>query len=558
MSRKKLYGAILAILGLLLFSMFPHRTIETGYAQELAEVGYTCFPSCLENDGRFLSLPGLDMASFSDGRIVAWIGVPAGQATFELGIFDGDSGRNDAGEIDMFSGNWDTTEVETIYTLYADPLKDGQGLTIVGQWYGNQDLMPNNAWFNVTLDTGAAARAPSGNYFYRLETSWADLGSGINTIKVRSSGYVSLGRADLVNVNFGIVGMIATFYDIPIIYPEWDGDWNDPGPSTYSGNWSLYFHLPEDVSVVEFWDGDFDRGSWDGTSLDTDDPNTEGIPPWANEEAVDEGASGIGQPADDSAFVLFQRSPSIWYELVDPIGNIYVNDNPSGTEEWERFVLSTDPSILADAYADEIPAGWYEWHIAGLDMYNTTWIRTNYEIFGVDIQDDPQPGPPVWPPAGTYEPRTIGYWKNNVEKVLIQGKTQGVQETRESLEAALNNIAIMSPLFRSGIDMNNPAPLSDVVRLTDEEANAILQRDNGDSMLDRALQQNLATWLNLGSGKIGMDRAINLDLPSGPFSGTVWEALQEAQDIILYHRDDPVLLERAKDIADMINNGHGL
>jgi hypothetical protein len=109
----------------------------------------------------------------------------------------------------------------------------------------------------------------------------------------------------------------------------------------------------------------------------------------------------------------------------------------------------------------------------------------------------------------------------------------------------------MSPLFRSGINVAAPAPIDNPVRLTDQEAHAVLQKDAGNSMLDRALQQNLAAWLNLGSAKVGPNTVVRLEVPSGTFEGTMWEALQEAQNIILYGGD----LERAKDIADYINNG---
>jgi hypothetical protein len=75
-------------------------------------------------------------------------------------------------------------------------------------------------------------------------------------------------------------------------------------------------------------------------------------------------------------------------------------------------------------------------------------------------------------------------------------------------------------------------------------------RDAANSMLARALQQNLAAWLNLGSGKIHPLTPITLEVYGGTFEGTAWEALQEAQSIILNGGD----LERAKDLADQFNN----
>jgi hypothetical protein len=506
--------------------------------------GYTCLPTCVENDGKFLSHPGEQMASFAGSKIVVWIGVPEDQSSFEIGFFDGDSGKDDAGNVGgMWVGNWDETTTETTYTLYADPLKDGVGNQVVKVWHGNQDPMPNNAWFNDTINTGLEAQSPSGHYFYRLECTRPASGWGINAFKLRSTGYLTTGRSDLVDASFAIVGMIANPNDVRIIYPDFAGDYNNPGRSTYDAEWTFHFYIPESAVTLEIWDGDFDRGTSVLEAADTDDPNTSGKPPWASPYAVDERAGGGGVPADDFSWAIWRRDPPVWYEVIDPAGDpIYTNDNPSGTEEWERFVISTDATINADRSASSILPGLYTWHIVGLDAHNTVWIRTSFEICPPD-----ECGPDE---CEATCPRTIGYWKNNVRKVLIEGKTGGVQESRESLEKALDAVAAASPLFRHGINVSAPVAIDAPVRLTDQEADAILQKEAGNTMLDRALQQNLATWLNMMSGKICKDTQVVINVPGGTFEGTVWEALQAAQDIILNGGD----LEWAKDIADMINN----
>jgi hypothetical protein len=179
-----------------------------------------------------------------------------------------------------------------------------------------------------------------------------------------------------------------------------------------------------------------------------------------------------------------------------------------------------------------------------LDLHNTAWIRSDYEI--VD-----QAPPPVWPEAAGQSPHGMGYWRNNVKAVLIQGRTKGVQESEETLAAALYTVSLLSQLFRNGINLDAPVPITTAVRLTDEEAHAILQKQNGNSKLARALQHNLAAWLNLGSGRVAPDTIVSLDVHGGPFEGTIMEALLEAQDIILNGGD----LQRAKDIAGQINAG---
>lgn len=224
------------------------------------------------------------------------------------------------------------------------------------------------------------------------------------------------------------------------------------------------------------------------------------------------------------------------------------NADPSGTEEWEQFVMSTDQSATdADIIVPSIQPGLYTIRIKGLDLSNAVWFYVNQSI--CDTEDGC--GPP--PEKEAFCPRTIGYWKNNVKKVLIEGRTNGVQETPQSIRDALRFIAMKSQLYVSGINVADPAPNPNMVPLTDQEAHAILQKAAGNSMLDRALQQNLATWLNMYTGKIGPNTVVVINTPSGTYEGTLMDALLTAEKIIL--DGDMARMEYAKDIADMINNG---
>jgi hypothetical protein len=525
--------------------------------------GYSCLPSCSESDGLFFSHVGLNTASFAADDITLWIGVPAHYTSLEIGFFDGDSSKNSAGVVakSLTHGHWDTTTTESVYTLYADPLKDGSGTTVVGSWRGNVDML-DNAWFNVTINQISTAKSPSGHYGYRLVVTRAAEGSGVNAFKVRSTGYLSTGQSDLVDASFALVGGLATWNDVQILYPQWSGSGTNYGPSLYSGEWNIPFYVGNDLAILEIWDGDFDHGSWDRSALDTDDrvTGTGFIPQWAvNTVGVrPQGAQGVGAPPDNNRSVLYSRQPAVVYRIIDPNGDpVYVNPNPSGTEEWQKFVVSTNPADMtadqAHIVTSRIQPGVYYMHIVGLDLHNTVWVRITQEVPGLCTDGTPCVPPPVWPEAAC--PRTIGYWKNNVQKVLIQNRNQGVQESRVTLEWGLNNVAAASPLFRSGINTTNPVAINTVARLTDAEANTILQRQSDNSMMARALQQNLATWLNLGTGKIGPTTVITLNgIKGGPFNGTVMEALQEAQAIILNSNRTADDLERAKDIADMINN----
>ncbi len=535
------------------------------------EGGQTCIPSCSETDGKFLSVAGQRMDSFAQSRIVLWVSVPADWPSFELGFFDGDSGKDNNGNVGgMWVGNWDETTDEIVYRLYADPVKNGSGTQPIQEWRGNRD-MPNNAWFNATLNNDPRALGPNQKwYYYRLECTRQGNSWGISAFKVRSTAWLTTGKADLVDASLSIVGMVGNENDLRVMYPNFQS-YTNLGPSNYTGDWQLYFYVPTETVYLEMWDGDFDRGSWNNTALDNDDPNTEGVPPWAGSDAKPEGIGGWlgkGSPADNYSWNVWRVGEPVWYQIVDPAGvPIHINGEPgnpmcpSGTEEWERFSITSDPGRypvpnVADKFADRIQPGMYRWDIHGLDLHNTVWVRVNYEICSPEGCP-----PPPWCDTECSCPRTIGYWKNNVNKVLNNKK--GTQETRESLEFALRNIALVSPLYRSGIDLCNPAPIGGTTPLTLEEANRILQRKANDypgcdvnSMLARALQQNLATWLNLGSSKIGYNVTTTLNgIAGGYYEGSMWEALNYAQNIILYQRGDAGLLERAKDIADMINNG---
>ena len=41
------------------------------------------------------------------------------------------------------------------------------------------------------------------------------------------------------------------------------------------------------------------------------------------------------------------RPPSIEVTILHPEGRVFVNDNPSGDQEWERFSITEDPLMVA-------------------------------------------------------------------------------------------------------------------------------------------------------------------------------------------------------------------
>ena len=99
-----------------------------------------------------------------------------------------------------------------------------------------------------------------------------------------------------------------------------------------AGSFSFFFEIESVEPFLTVWDGDFDRGKFDGTDLDTDDLNTPGapfLPPFIGASTPHfEGIAfidldGMGNPdctteftstacpADDRSSPRWQRSPSI-------------------------------------------------------------------------------------------------------------------------------------------------------------------------------------------------------------------------------------------------------
>jgi hypothetical protein len=475
--------------------------IPTNPTYPMPAGGYTCLPTCTENDAKMFALVGeaeANQPSLANVPVKVWIMVPGDQPTFTLGIFDGDSGKTADNTI-IFAGaakgNWDTDEIDTTYTLYADPLADGTGQILLASWAGNE-VMPNNAWWETTLNRDEQAKAPNGHYYYRLEATRPVEANGYQAFKVRASGYLMTGLRPEWPV--GLVGSLGTMFDLKIVYPESQSLFNLGSKSTYNGDWQLYFEIPTHLQKLDIWDGDFDRG--DTIARDTDDPNMVGKPAWAPSSVADEGVGGvrddgIGDSPDDSWSYFYKVSPAVTYEILDPAGQpIYTNDNPSGENEWEKFTISSNPSYNPDVLTNEpLKAGLYNIHIKGLDLHNFIWLGVNFPIC------DPNGGcpPPVWVEESC--PRPVGYWKKAVNTVYTKNRNYGFNESKVTLDWGLRNTALASQLYRSGIDLANPVAIGNPAPLTGAEADKIMQKKGGGTALfKQTLQLNLAAWMNLG------------------------------------------------------------
>ena len=375
---------------------------------------YTCFPTCSTTDGRFMALAGAGFQTLAGDSIVMEIAVPAGTTSFDIGVFDGDTG-----------GQWDNGTTPSLYRVDNDPLGDGSG-SVVAVPEISGAVMADNAWYNITVNTSDAAKSPSGNYFYHIHISNSDpTKASQNSFKIRTTGNV-----EMAPEAFAFVGSLITLADAKVIYPNYPS----LTTTTYDGNWDMFAYVPSTSPAFSVWDGDLDYGSADCTINHTPDPETPaGVPAWAvNTAAVPDGGyytngginngnftyTGIysnmncknsanqnitgpdgqiystGNPPDNNNGSVL-RNPSVNYDIITPDGFTYHDGNPSGNLMWNQFVVSNNQADVPNNIPDQpgnkadyfhsglLPAGIYHAQIHGMDMHNLNAWRFNNYLLGV-------------------------------------------------------------------------------------------------------------------------------------------------------------------------------
>ncbi len=344
----------------------------------------TGLPSLDPDDAKFFGVAGTGQQTLSGVKIVLNVGVPAGSTSFSVGIFDGD-----------VSGFWDGGTTSFSYRLFKDPLKNGSTANPLDTITSSQALDDN--WFDKSYSTDAAAKAPSGNYFYRLEAGWT-LGTpsgSFNNFKVRTSGQVSVRAGQ----DFGFAAgpqRVPPETELDPFVGSGDpnpGDPNDPNSNSYDGQFTYYFYVPTSLPSITFWDGDNDRAG------DTNDPNTPDTDPDGAGPAEAEGANE-GAPADGPSPYrsCCNVAPSIYYDILDPESHLFTNSNPSGNTEWEKFVIgnsASDPDVLVTY---ELRPGLWRYQVHGMDAHNLNVLRSTYEIYSTtDLPLTVSPSPAVVP-----------------------------------------------------------------------------------------------------------------------------------------------------------------
>ncbi|HKZ64451.1 MAG TPA: PKD domain-containing protein, partial [Thermoplasmata archaeon] len=324
-------------------SAFSGSFAPTSAPQPGPQASYTAFPTADPDDGKFMSVAGQGLNTLAGIAVIAYVGLPAGTSSYDVGIFDGDTGG---------AWDWENDFPVLNYRLYRDPLKNGTTAGFVTQWTSTDAV--DDAWYTKTFSTDSGAEAPSGNYFYRLEANWANSQStSFNNFKIRTTGQISLRAGE----EFGFTGGPQNIPGDPCVgSPDPNpGDTNDAGANTYNGDWRWYFYVPTVLTSIAFRDGDSDR--WD----DENSP---------------------GQPADDGTVYgpCAEIQPSIYYSVTDPESHVFTNPNPSGNEEWEDFTIG--PNATDDVRIDyTLHPGLWQMRVQGQDAHNFNVLRANFEVY---------------------------------------------------------------------------------------------------------------------------------------------------------------------------------
>ncbi len=361
--------------------MVGHENLQESQVENpepLLSPTYFAIPSEDPDDGKFLGVFGSGMSTLGGLETIIYIGVPAGETSFEVGVFDAD-----------ITHMWDYDVIErgqSNFTIYKDPLKDGDTSMLLDNWTSEDGI--DDAYMNRTYFTDINARAPSGNFFYRLEVIWEDPTLiNANLFKVRSTGQLSLAK----NQEFGFAGGPQNLTSDP--------DVQTPGNS-YDGAWDFYFYVPKALNEVEFRDGDADKYQ------DKDDWNTPNTDPDGGGPAIAEGANN-GAPEDTGPIenhpygnrTIIQ--PDVYYYITDPTGNVYNNSDPSGNTEWESFVIQYNGTNGDYNTSYPLAAGLWQMSVRALDGHNGDYYNTSFEMFTT-----PDPPLPVNPPPKVHPDNT--------------------------------------------------------------------------------------------------------------------------------------------------------
>jgi hypothetical protein len=373
-----------------------------------------CVPSCEADDSRLLVITdGAGLETLTDTTLELQIRSPGGGYT--LSFFDGETSGP--------AGHWDLNSPGSApqlnFNLYADADGDGIGDALLAFFDG--ESMADNAWVDFAVADDASAKSATGEYVYLLLAELTGtLNPGLRSVfKVAADADVLI---EVFQQPFAFNAAMPGFKELAIIYPGCAPPATlaqclaSLAETTYDGDFRFFLTVQDPLEELVIWDGDLDRGDFDGNNPDGDDFNTldgiAGLPPWACVDPLQpcdavsnpplasvafEGiASGFapstGDPPDDRdaslggglGEILLRPGP-ISYEVWGPDARLLAtNDDPSGNREWEMFRLAvpgTSSYLDANGLPPDVdvpnglPAGIYEIRVKSLDLENLNAFR---------------------------------------------------------------------------------------------------------------------------------------------------------------------------------------
>ncbi len=306
-----------------------------------AGVPMSGLPSVDSDDGRFVTVTGQPFATVPNQRTRFLIGVPSGQSTFAVQVFDGDQ---------AFGSLYDTGNnagTRTCYELFSSKDKANPETSVPAKVVEDAAL-PDAAWGTIYGGPTFGTASGSGAHFYILEAYLTQGGCGqalvpvtaglTNSFKVRATGQVSTIANDFAFIARDLAGPFA-------VGPLSDTAMPD---TNYDGMFRFFVDVGTASVSMTLRDADADI-------LVDDDPAIVG-----QRGPLDVKANGVATGA----------SANIRYDVLNPSGVVVLaNTNPSGNNDGATV---TDEEQLTLS-VQNTPGVW-EWRWQNVFVQNNVRI----------------------------------------------------------------------------------------------------------------------------------------------------------------------------------------
>ena len=358
----------------------------------------TGLPSPFDNDGKFLTISGTGFRTFDQPGVNFKLSLPSTQSSFAVEVFDGDLG----GQFDDIVESQPATNTKACYVVWSDPCGNRKtdcgvpngSVAIVAS--GDSNSLLDAQWGSLgTIPTSNAAKAPSGNFIYRVDAFLTDqsntctptvaaledgfdyLANFTNGFKLRSNGALSLRSGVMSFMGLDSAGTFGK--------PEAAAEgWNLPD-NDYDGKFDLFFEVgasatadvqePADLLVMEV-DADRLSATPPGRAVGANDtinywvadpknkialriPDNQGNLPSGNFDAEtgDDGAN---------AWKITGVVPGVWHwhwENVDAVNNVHIEAVAGSPTTFE---MGFQPTLRLPESGAKSVAFWQTASLTGL------------------------------------------------------------------------------------------------------------------------------------------------------------------------------------------------